>query len=94
MAITDKKGINVTSGFKLISPSPIDARYVVDDETELQTIVSSGATYNGLIVWVNSLGKAKQFNGTSFVDIAGGLTEQQVNELIDAKIGNFLGGES
>ena len=67
MAITDKKGINVTSGFKLISPAPIDARYVVEDETELQSIIDSGAVYKGLRVWVNSLNKVYIYNGSSFV---------------------------
>lgn len=68
MSITDKKGINVTSGFKLISGQPIDARFIVEDETELQTIVTNGAVYEGLHVWVKSLGKEKVWNGTKFVE--------------------------
>ena len=89
MAITDKKGINVTSGFKLISPAPIDARYVVEDETELQSIIDNGAAYNGLEVWVNSLGKKLQFNGTGFVDVQAGISEEKVGEIVDNKIGNI-----
>lgn len=50
MSVLDKKGINVTGGFKLISPQPIDARYIVEDEVELQSIVDNGATYEGLEV--------------------------------------------
>ena len=69
MSITDKKGINVTSGFKLISGQPIDARFIVEDETELQTIVTNGAVYEGLHVWVKSLGKEKVWNGTEFTEI-------------------------
>lgn len=68
MSITDKKGINVTSGFKLISGQPIDARFNVDDETELQTIVTNGAVYEGLHVWIKSLGKEKVWNGTEFTE--------------------------
>ena len=74
MAITDKKGINVTSGFKLISPAPIDARYVVEDETELQSIIDSRAAYPGLETWVKSLGRKLQYNGVEFVEIASGGT--------------------
>lgn len=93
MAITDKKGINVTSGFKLISPAPIDARYVVEDETELQSIIDIGSAYNGLEVWVNSLGKKKQYNGTEFVEVqaGGGVSEEVIGD-INAVLDEINGG--
>ena len=69
MSIIDKKGINVTSGFKLVSGQPIDARFVVEDETELESLITNGAVYEGLHVWVKSLGKEKVWNGTEFADI-------------------------
>ena len=67
MAITDKRGINITSGFKLISPTPIDARFVVESEEELQSIIENGATYDGLEVWVKSLNSKVRYNGEKFV---------------------------
>lgn len=67
MAITDKRGINITSGFKLISPTPIDARFVVENEEELQSIIENGATYDGLEVWVKSLNSKVRYNGEKFV---------------------------
>ena len=72
MAITDKKGINVTSGFKLVSANPIDARFIAVDETDLQSLIDNGAVYNGLEVWVDSLGKKLIYNGTEFVEISAG----------------------
>lgn len=74
MAITDKKGISVTSGFKLVAPTPIDARFIVEDETELQSIIDSGAAYPGLETWVKSLGRKLQYNGVEFVEITSGGT--------------------
>lgn len=72
MSILDKKGIGVTSGFKLVSGAPIDARFTAEDEIDLQSLIDNGAVYNGLEVWVNSLGKKKMYNGTEFVDVATG----------------------
>lgn len=72
MSITDKKGINVTSGFKLISPQPIDARMVVEDENELVSIVDSAAAYEGQLVYVKSLDKYVSFDGTQFNELETG----------------------
>lgn len=72
MAITDKKGINVTSGFKLVSGQPLDARLVAVDETDLQSLVNNGAVYDGMIVWVQSLNKYMSYNGTEFEELATG----------------------
>lgn len=83
MSITDKKGINVTSGFKLISSNPIDARYVVEDEEELQSIIDNGAAYNGLEVWVNSLEKKLMYNGNAFIEMNGGEASTIDTEMSD-----------
>lgn len=72
MSITDKKGINVTSGFKLISKQPIDARFIATDETDLQSLIDNGAVYDGLMVWVQSLGKYMSYNGTEFKELETG----------------------
>ena len=74
MSIKDKKGINVTSGFKLVAPTPIDARFIAEDETDLQSLIDNGAIYNGLVVWVNSTSKQMIYNGTAFVEVASGGT--------------------
>lgn len=72
MSIIDKKGINVTSGFKLVAPTPIDARFIAQDENDLQSLIDNGAVYNGLVVWVNSLSKQMVYNGTEFIEVASG----------------------
>lgn len=72
MSIIDKKGINVTSGFKLISPQPIDARQVVDDETELQSIIDNGGAYEGQLVYVKGIAKYMKYNGTAYEEFTTG----------------------
>lgn len=67
MAITNKKGINITSPFKYIGGQPLDVRLVAEDEADLQSIITKGAVYNGLTVWVNSLNKHMTYNGSAFV---------------------------
>lgn len=76
MAITDKTGINVASGFKLVAPVPIDARFIAADETDLQSFITNNAAYKGLTVWVDSLGKSMVYNGTEFVPVASGSTSE------------------
>ena len=83
MAITDKTGINVASGFKLVAPVPIDARFVATDETDLQSLITNNAVYKGLTVWVDSLGKNMVYNGTEFVPIASGSVPENVIELVE-----------
>ena len=83
MSILDKKGINVTSGFKLISGQPIDARQVVENETELQSIIDNGAAYEGLEVWVKSASKKYRYVGSSFVEVAEGGGGESTNAIID-----------
>lgn len=94
MSITDKKGINVTSGFKLISGQPIDARFNVEDETELQSIIDNGAVYEGLHVWVKSLGKEKVWNGTEFTEIqASGESSETTKAIVDVdKLPHLIDG--
>lgn len=72
MSILDKKGIGVTSGFKLVSGAPIDARFTAEDDTDLQSLIDNGAVYEGLEVYVKSLGKKKVYNGTEFVEVSAG----------------------
>lgn len=79
MSINDKKGINVTSGFKLVAPTPIDARFIAQDENDLQSLIDNGAVYNGLEVWVNSLSKKLRYNGTQFEEITSGGTSEQTS---------------
>lgn len=83
MAITDKTGINVASGFKLVAPVPIDARFVATDETDLQSLITNNAVYKGLTVWVESLGKSMVYNGTEFIPIASGSVPENVVEVVE-----------
>ena len=50
-SIIDKKGIVIAGGFKLLAGSPIDARYQVESTEQLQSILSNGAGYEGLVVY-------------------------------------------
>lgn len=67
MSIKDKKGIPVTGSFKLLAPQPLDARMIVSDASELQSIIDENAAYKGLTVWVESTNTQVVFNGTEFV---------------------------
>ena len=97
MAITDKKGINVTSGFKLVSPAPIDVRLIAEDENDLQSLINNRATYSGMIVWVESLSKFKFFNGKEFTDMnfggGGGNGAFGYEEVASNLLGEFILGE-
>ena len=81
MAFSDKKGIVVTSGFKLGAATPIDIRFVADDETDLQSLIDNNAVYEGLEVYVKSLKQKLLFNGTAFVDYY----DQVVSNILDAE---------
>lgn len=52
--INSKRGVNVTSPFKLFSESPLDSRLVVEDISERDSIIKNNAAYEGLIVYVRS----------------------------------------
>ena len=69
MSILDKKGISVTSGFKLVSGQPLDARNVVDDLDGLQDLVNNGAAYEGIVVYVKSEQQLKQYNGSEWNNV-------------------------
>lgn len=52
--INEKKGVSITAPFKLFSENPVDARTVVADLSELQSIINNNAAYEGLTVYVTS----------------------------------------
>lgn len=52
--INDKKGVSITAPFKLFSENPVDARTVVENLDELQSIIDNNAAYEGLNVYVKS----------------------------------------
>ena len=79
MAITDKKGASVAGSFKLLSALPLDLRTVVDDMTELQSIIDADAVYEGLEVYVKSIKTKLIYNGTQFVD----MLEVKLNDIIE-----------
>lgn len=53
-SIKDKAGTSVGNGYKLISEAPLDVRFVVEDTTQLNSIVTDKGCYPGLEVWVES----------------------------------------
>lgn len=96
MAINDKKGINLTSGFKYVGGQPLDVRLVAEDESDLQSLVDNGATYNGMVVWVNSTSKRMVFNGSEFIEDVNPNTIGNINDVLEQINGGgtFSGGGS
>ena len=64
MSLADKKGINLSDGFKLVAQKPLDARQVVDNEEDKADLISSNAAYAGLLVYVKATKKTYVYNGT------------------------------
>ena len=83
MSINDKKGINLTSGFKYVGGQPLDVRLIAEDESDLQSLVDNGATYNGMVVWVNSTSKRKVFNGSEFIEDVSPDTIGNINDVLE-----------
>lgn len=83
MSINDKKGINLTSGFKYVGRQPLDVRLVAEDESDLQSLVDNGATYNGMVVWVNSTSKRMVFNGSEFIEDVSPNTIGNINNVLE-----------
>lgn len=96
MSINDKKGINLTSGFKYVGGQPLDVRLVAEDESDLQSLVDNGATYNGMVVWVNSTSKRMVFNGSEFIEDVSPDTIGNINDVLEQINGGgtFSGGGS
>ena len=44
----DNTGIPVATQFNLKSPSPIDSRYVIENQSQLESLLSENAIYPGL----------------------------------------------
>jgi hypothetical protein len=72
MSFNDKPGIPILGGYKLGTSDPMDVRTVAEDEIDLQSLIDNGAVYEGLEVYVKSLGIKKVYNGTEFVEIETG----------------------
>lgn len=83
MSINDKKGINLTSGFKYVGGQPLDVRLIAEDESDLQSLVDNGATYNGMVVWVNSTSKRMVFNGSEFIEDVNPNTIGNINDVLE-----------
>ena len=66
MSLADKKGINLSDGFKLIAEKPLDARQVVAIEDDKAELVASNAAYAGLMVYVEATKKSYVYNGTNW----------------------------
>ena len=96
MSINYKKGINLTSGFKYVGGQPLDVRLIAEDESDLQSLVDNGATYNGMVVWVNSTSKRKVFNGSEFIEDVNPNTIGNINDVLEQINGGgtFSGGGS
>ena len=75
--IKDKKGIVVTSPFKLLSGVPLDGRVSVETIEERDSIVSSHAAYEGLLVYVKEQKSLYLYQGAEWVKQ---ITANQVDE--------------
>ena len=69
MSFADKKGITVTSGFKLQADSLLDVRSCVENITERDELVTINAATAGLRVFVKDQNKSFVYNGTSWDEL-------------------------
>lgn len=65
MAFADKKGIALTSGFKLQAETPLDARLQVQTLAERDELVTIHAAYEGMNVYVIDEKKTYEYKGNS-----------------------------
>lgn len=69
MSFADKKGITVTSGFKLQADSLLDVRGCVENISERDELVTINAATAGLRVFVKDQKKNYVYNGTSWDEL-------------------------
>lgn len=69
MSFADKKGITVTSGFKLQADSLLDVRGCVENITERDELVTINAATAGLRVFVKDQNKSYVYNGSSWDEL-------------------------
>lgn len=66
MSLADKKGINLSDGFKLVSEKPLDVRQILDTEADKAELVTAHAAYAGLRVFVKATKCSYVYNGTDW----------------------------
>lgn len=69
MSFADKKGITVTSGFKLQADSLLDVRGCVENISERDELVTINAATAGLRVFVKDKNKSYVYNGESWDEL-------------------------
>lgn len=69
MSFADKKGITVTSGFKLQADSLLDVRGCVENISERDELVTINAATAGLRVFVKDENKSYVYNGESWDEL-------------------------
>ena len=69
MSFADKKGITVTSGFKLQADSLLDVRGCVENIAERDELVTINAATAGLRVFVKDQNKSYVYNGSSWDEL-------------------------
>ena len=68
--IKNKAGTGIGNQYVLLAKQPIDARYVVKNIVERDSIISEGAGYLGLKVWVEELKTEYEYiGGTDWVEL-------------------------
>lgn len=77
----------IASNFELGSAQPIDSRLVVENESDLSSLIA----YEGLEVYVKSLKAKKMYDGSSWVDVIINIPEEELNaikDVTDLPLGN------
>ena len=78
------KGIGVAAGFDLGAAAPLDTRTVVTNMEELQAHIDGGRAYEGMLVYVEELGKTvivkKQAEGEGFETEEFGFNQEKFDE--------------
>lgn len=69
----------IATNFEVGSAQPIDTRFVVQSESDLANL----KVYEGLEVYIKDLKAKRLYNGTVWVEVTGGVDEEEVMNIIE-----------
>ena len=84
-------GMPTLVGFSMKSSKPLDTRFKVDTTDDLVTLVDSGLSYEGLIVYVDSSKQSVIWNGSKWCVIPVDIDKQisDIQEQMKSKVSYF-----
>lgn len=69
----------IATNFEVGSAQPIDTRFVVQSESDLANL----KVYEGLEVYIKDLKAKRLYNGTDWIEVTGGVDEEEVMEIVE-----------